>query len=94
MKVHAIHEIERNSVRIYIEVGIDADGRHLYLKPDGHPVGIFPGAEPPLYMRLDQMIAEAIAEALSPPPVASARHLDDAIEVRDRVMTLVEKLVQ
>lgn len=90
MKVHAVYEPERHSVRIYIESGATEDGRRVYTGSDHKPYVVAPGQEPPMYMRLDSEIAQAVAEALQPKPVASERHLDDAIMIRDRLMRLVE----
>lgn len=94
MNVYAIREPERQTVAVYVEVGhVEADGSRYFATqdPSEAPVHVAAAAEPPLWARVPMGIAEAIGEALAPRPEASERHLDDAIAVRDRLLTLVEK---
>jgi hypothetical protein len=94
MKVYAIAEPVRRSVAVYVEVHEDSEGvRHFETLAGGAAriVEVAPGAEPPMWARVPERIAAALAEALAPRPVATERHLDDAIALRDRLLTLVEK---
>lgn len=100
MKVYAIHEPVRQSFAVYVELGAVEDGRYFETLSAGQrgvigsereTVKVPHGEEPPLWARIPQEIAEALAEALAPRPVATERHLDDAIALRDRLLTLVEK---
>lgn len=96
MKVYAIPEPERQTVRVYVEVGgaTDDGARHFRTtSADGVPTvtKVPPGAEPPMFMRLEMDVAVAVADALTSRPEASARHLDDALTVRDRLLALIEK---
>lgn len=51
-----------------------------------------PAGEPgPVFISIPDRWAAEIAEALAPRPQATERHLDDAIAVRDRLLTLVER---
>ncbi len=96
MKVYAIVEPARQTVAVYVETGEDRDGTRFFATQGlaGQVLAqerVPPGGEPPMWARVPWRIAEAIGEALAPRPVATARHLDDAIVVRDRLLTLVEK---
>lgn len=93
MKVYAVPEPERQSIRVYVETGTDTGGSRWFVTNDplDAPVKVEPGVEPPLWARVPMHIAEAIAEALAPRPAATERHLDDAIALRDRLLSLVEK---
>jgi hypothetical protein len=89
-----VRDPAREAYNIYIHVGTDNDGNRFYLTqdPDGRLKNerIHPNAEAPLYMRIPNHVADAIAEELRPLPEASGRHLNDAIVVRDRLLTMVE----
>lgn len=104
MKFHTQIDPIRQRVNVYCEMGAGDDGtrlfqvRHhdpLYEEPDTNlPPGIHrvpTGAEPPLWDWYPLEVVSELAEALNPRPPATARHLDDAIEVRDRLMLLVER---
>ncbi len=91
MNVYAVREPVRQSVAVYVELHREPNGAAIFEAPDGVNVTVPPGAEAPLYMRVPMRIAESVAEALAPRPVATERHLDDAIALRDRLLTLVEK---
>lgn len=93
MNVYAIREPARQTVAVYVEVGEDTDGARWFHVQDPleGPVRVVRGTEPPLWARVPMWIAEAIGEALAPRPEATERHLDDAIAIRDRLLSLVEK---
>lgn len=96
MRVYATHEIVRQSVLVYVEVGDDpATGDRFFQVQDSsrfrNPVRVAPGEEPPFWMRIPEQIANAVGEALAPRPDVTERHLDDAIGIRDRLLALVEK---
>lgn len=93
MNVYAIPEPARQSVAVYVEVGEDTDGARWFHVQDPleGPVRVEQGQEPPLWARVPMRIAEAIGEALAPRPEATERHLDDAMAVRDRLLSIVEK---
>lgn len=97
MNVYAVSDPIRRQMVVYVEVNGDPNASGLsrwfsYVE-DGSPMvmEVAAGAEPPAYMRVDMRIAEHIAEALAPRPEATERHLDDAIAIRDRLLSLVEK---
>jgi hypothetical protein len=56
--------------------------------PEIHNVAL--GNEPPLWDWFPEEIARELGEALAPRPDVTERHLDDAIEVRDRLLTVLE----
>jgi hypothetical protein len=81
---------------LYIKMGSFKDGWRLFQTRDISSsrrdyVAVAPGEEPPMYLVLDEAETDAIINALRPQPEASARHLDDTIMVRDRLLVLVEK---
>lgn len=90
MKVQAYRDPIRQRFNILVELGTDPSGKRLYMASDSSIVDVAFGEEPPLYMSIPEQIANALAEALDPRPPATERHLDDAIDVRDRMITLVE----
>lgn len=98
MKFHTHIDPIRQRVNVYCEGGTDAGtGRRVFLTrgrddspPEVHAVEL--GAEPPLWDWFPMEVVDALGEALAPRPEASARHLDDAIGVRDRTLALVERL--
>jgi hypothetical protein len=93
VKVH--HDVIRDRLLIFVRMGHFKDGWTLYQgrNAEGLPTydATAPQTEPPLYLSLGMAEAEAIVRVLAPPPDASARHLDDTIMVRDRLLVLVEK---
>lgn len=94
MNVYAIPEPARQSVAVYVEVGREKDGSAWFQVPvDGgyEVVKVDAYEDPPLWARVPTHIAEAIGEALAPRPEATERHLDDAMAIRDRLLSLVEK---
>lgn len=90
MKAHIDRDWMSGRVRIWIY-----DRRH-FLEADlqtwtEHAPETTP-AEPTMVLR--EEVAEAVASALQTfgrPEESTRRHLDDAIKVRDRLLTLVEK---
>jgi hypothetical protein len=84
----------RQRVLVYCEVGRAENGSRLFVSRHEHPnevVEVRPGGEPPIWDRFPMEIADELAEALNPRPPVTERHLDDAIAVRDRLLTLVER---
>jgi hypothetical protein len=94
MKVFAVREPARRTIAVYVEQHRDNDGTGYFEAPasDGgyQLVKVAATAEPPLWARIPMHIAEAVGEALAPRPEATERHLEDAISVRDRLLTLIE----
>lgn len=97
-KVHVNHEPWRERMVIYVRLGEFKDGSRLYRRRietmlHGHDTSLEivpPEGEPPLYLVIGNQEAEAIADAIRPRPQVNERHLDDAIDVRDRLMTIIE----
>jgi hypothetical protein len=100
MRVFAIKDLPREAINIYVEFGVREDGTRIYqtqITDTGNHtlVNVGPGGEAPMYCKpIPMHIAEQIAEALSPRPEATERHLDDAIDVRDRALSLVERVIE
>lgn len=90
------YEPWRGRIYIYVRLGMFADGCMLYSARssgvDGERlIPVRPGEEPPFALVLPIEEAKAIAEAIiDKKEEPSLRHLDDAIEVRDRMITLIE----
>jgi hypothetical protein len=91
------HDRVRARFNVYMEVNTDSGStvrRFMTRGRDGEPPMIKEvpmGNEPPLWDWFPEEIAADLAEALAPRPQATERHLDDAIDVRDRLLTLVER---
>ncbi len=86
MRVYAIREPARRTILVYVELGAEGDGSRYFesiAAGNRETVKVAPGEEPPMWLRVPEEIAAAVAEALAPRPAATERHLDDAIEVRD-----------
>lgn len=95
MRVFTDYKPEMQRVYVYVEMGpevTDLKQSRWYLTAAGETLEVAPGAEAPFFMKVDERVAEAISIALHPAPEFSARHLGDALTVRDRLLTLVEKL--
>lgn len=99
MKFLTVYDPERMSFRVYLRLTDEPNEQGAYLYRSGHDPKLYcspeiaevrPGQEPPLYMRIEEALVSALAEALAPRPEFSERHLDDALTVRDRLLTLVE----
>jgi hypothetical protein len=79
---------------IYCKVGTFADGCRMYATQTQNDPPFFmiiaPQEEPPLYLRIGDQEADAIADAIRPRPQVNERHLDDTIGVRDRLLTMLE----
>jgi hypothetical protein len=100
MKFHVHHDPVRQRVNIYCEAGSDPDtGVRVFLTrrtgehwgEQAHQIGL--GMEPPLWDWFPDDAVGPLAEALSPRPVATERHLDDALAMRDRVFKLHEAMI-
>lgn len=89
-KVHIVPDPVRMQQLVYIELGPASGDERVFATQDdpARTVIVRPGSEPPLYMAIRNEVAEALALALAPRPEATERHLDDAIEVRDRLLTM------
>lgn len=94
-QVHIVEEWHRSSVSIWIYQRLGPEEGTNILGPDlatvrQHPLGA-PLSEPT--MELPDVVSKPLAAALAdvlPPDRAQGRHLDDAIKVRDRLLSLVE----
>lgn len=96
-KVIVVHEPERESFRVYLQIG-ERDGEKLFRYNDlndGSPAvqWVEPGQEPPMFIRVDEYVAVALGEALAPRPVATERHLDDALQIRDWALKQIERMI-
>lgn len=92
MNVYAVLEPHRMSVVVYVQVGETDHGSKLFMSNDYSVTEVAMGQEPPFYLRLPTEIAEQVGKAIAPRPEATERHLDDAIEIRDRLLTVVETI--
>lgn len=95
MNIITVHEPERQTFRVYVCLG-DVQrkpGWRWFQKPNGGIEEIPPNGEPPMWIRLPEEIARQLAEHFSEPrPEATEHHLYDAIGVRDRLLTMVERM--
>lgn len=91
MEVSVYNDPVKQQTIVLIELGTDDHGVMHFMDERGAAVPVLMGQEPPTYMTIPIQVAKAIGEALAPRPEASARHLNDAIEVRDRLLSLVER---
>lgn len=93
IQVH--HEPWMERMVIYCKMGSYEDGCRMYAtRPHGpapYWMIVAPMEEPPLYLVIGTQEADAIAEAIQQRPEATERHLDDAMDVRDRLLTMMEK---
>jgi hypothetical protein len=99
VKFLTVYDPERVSFRVYLRLTDEPNEQGAFLYRSGHDpklhcspevVAVWPGQEPPLYMRIEEGLARALAEALAPRPEFGERHLNDAIEVRDRLLAILE----
>jgi hypothetical protein len=100
MKFQVVHDMLRQRVVLYCELGTDEQTgeRHFLTRRTGehraeevHKVSM--GDEPPIWDWFPVEAVKPLAEALTPHPVASERHLEDALATRDRVFRLHEALL-
>lgn len=94
MKFHVERDHIRMRYNVFLEVSGE-DGRRFFQTRgnDGTPPEVIEvplGMEPPLWDWFPYQVAEQLGELLAPRPQATERHLDDAIGVRDRLLSLVE----
>lgn len=100
-EIIAVRRPERQCVDLYHKLGPVAEkpgytwfeGRSAVDGGGTRLMEVADFAEPPLFMRVSDSVAAAVADALRPPVEASARHLDDAIEIRDRLLDIVDRVV-
>jgi hypothetical protein len=78
---------------VYYEIGSNELGTRAFMTGDGRIVDVEPGAEAPFYLQVAEPVADAVAQAIAPRPEASARHLDDAILIRDEALAMVQQFV-
>jgi hypothetical protein len=90
MKAVAYNDPIRQRVIVLIEAGVDSSNVQHYLNAEGDAVPVRLGEEPPIYLSLDMRVAAEVAKVLTPQPDVTARHLDDALAMRDRLLTMVE----
>ncbi len=82
----------RQRVNLYCEVGGNDKGERFFAQRNGDTLIVPMGADPPLWDWFPMEIMRALSEAIDPRPPATERHLDDAIVIRDRLLTLVEEM--
>lgn len=94
MRVYTNYDPRINMIEVYVEVGRDSEKR-LYMDIEGRVVEVKIGMEVPWHIRIDAEVANAlgIKHANSPSEPATDRHLADAIETRNRILTMVERLI-
>lgn len=86
MRVMTDFDVIRGRVNVYVEL---LPG--MFLTGDNEHQSVEPGALPPMFMSLPDEIAQLLKVELDGGrEPATNRHLTDAIEVRDRLLTLVE----
>jgi hypothetical protein len=97
-RIYTHHDPIRQRVNIYVQVSEEEDGSRWF-QAGGDPskfhgagelTRVPQGQEPPLWGWVSDEIAEALGKALAPPPDFGARHLEDAIDVRDRLLVILE----
>lgn len=101
MRVYAEREWARQTIAVYVELrGPDEHGDRLFETFVTHgedatltAVRVRHGEPPPMWLRIPVQVAQALGEALAPRPEVTERHLDDALVVRDRLLGLVERVV-
>lgn len=93
MKAHIESRWENDSVRVWIIDGGPDNHRVMRLGPGGwEPFGRGELTDPTFEIPQDALTAlVAAAGDFLPPSTALAAHLADAREVRDRLLTLVER---
>lgn len=93
MKAHAVHIPQKLGYDILIELGEGSGDQRWFLDRNGAPQIVPMGGEAPVYMHIPEPVALALGEELNPAePPATREHLNYAMDVGDRMMTLVEKL--
>lgn len=90
MRAFVVHEPERESLRLYLEIAELENGSRLFKTYNGGFQEVPMGSEPPMYLRLPEPFVRPIADAIAPRPEFGERHLNDAIEVRDRLLKMIE----
>lgn len=99
MRVYAINRMERQQLDVYVEL---APGLYATPAEGGRTtdtVRVEQGTEAPRWMAVDYDLAGLLAKALVETDAridqpATVDHLADAIGVRDRLLTMVEKFVE
>lgn len=102
MKFFVHRDPLRQRINVYCEIPADSDydygpgervfltrrNEEQYIAPMVHRVAL--GAEPPIWDWFPEEIATLLGEALAPRPEFSERYLNDAVTVRDRLLTVLE----
>jgi hypothetical protein len=94
VKFIVVDKPERHSFLVYCELRQLENGARIFQSNIGPPSvhEVFPDQEPPTFMEpISYELANALGEALAPRPVATERHLDDAITTRDRLLSMLER---
>ena len=95
MKFHTQVDPMRQRVNVYCEIG-EHEGARLFATRGDETTGAVRvplGAEPPLWDWFPLQVVSELAEALSPRPAATERHLDDALGTRDKLLGMVERII-
>jgi hypothetical protein len=87
-------------IRIRLTEELDHNGQHLYLTNPNFVgpsvLAVSPGEEPPVFLKLHNRVADALGIDYPNKPEddsdPNGLHLADAREVRDRLLSLVERL--
>lgn len=95
-EIQVNHQPYMERMVLYCKEGVFTDGCRLYRTRPNAPeppywMIVAPMEEPPIYLVIGYQEAEAIGEALAPRPAATERHLEDAMDVCDRLLTMMER---
>ena len=85
------HDWLKRTAKVYCGLYPADGGGMVCLTTEGQTT-IGEDEEAPLWFEVPQSLVESLAAQLTNRPAFSDRHLDDAIKVRDRLLTLVERL--
>ena len=96
MKAHIWNDVTTQTVKVALLLG-ERHGIKLWASPFGtrpDAIEANPGSEIPVFLTLNQEIADAIG--IKPDDFVEQRdatnwHLEDALTIRDRLLTLVER---
>lgn len=89
-EARVVHETETQNFLLYLFQRSN-DGTVIALTADNISSIVDQGGRFPVFAKIPEFAAEAIAEALQPRPQVTNRHLEDAMCVRDRLLQMLER---